>query len=355
MGLRFIFMLTRRDRTVEDAESILATALEAGLRHIGFKDVGLPFDRLKKLNAAIKEGGATSYLEVVSLDDASEAASAKAAVEIGVDILLGGTRADLVLPILAGSGVQYFPFPGRIVGHPSVLEGTVDEIVASARQLTARDGVHGLDLLAYRSKQNVGELMRAVCEATDKPVIMAGSIDGPQRIRAVQQAGAAGFTIGTAALDGQYERTGEDLETQLRAIMKDVATANNHISPYPKQNLTQSFGSFEEVSRPQVAGQVNGVQIRLAKLSGTAVWHFHPEEDECFIVHKGTLLMKFRDREEILEEGDFIVVPHGVEHCPIAVSEICEVVLVEPETTVTTGDFPRDPLAKTETRVAGEA
>ena len=339
MGLRFIFMLTRRDRTVEDAESILATALDAGLRHIGFKDVGLPFDRLKKLNAAIKKGGATSYLEVVSLDDDSEAASARAAVEIGVDILLGGTRADLVLPILAGSGVQYFPFPGHIVGHPSVLKGSIDDIVASARELTARDGVHGLDLLAYRSRQNVSELMRAVCSATDKPVIMAGSIDGPQRIRAVQEAGAAGFTIGTAALDGQYEETGDDLETQLRAIMKDVATANNHISPYTKQNLAQSFSSFGDVSRPRVAGQVNGVQIRLAKLTGNAAWRFHPEEDECFLVHRGTLMMKFRDREEILNEGELIVVPHGVEHCPVAVSDVCEVVLVEPETTITTGDL----------------
>ena len=112
MGLRFIFMLTRDDKTVEEAEQHLKIALAAGVHHIGFKDVGLPFERLKKLNAAINAGGATSYLEVVSLDKESEISSAKAAVEIGVDILLGGTNVDAVLPILAGTNIQYFPFPG---------------------------------------------------------------------------------------------------------------------------------------------------------------------------------------------------------------------------------------------------
>ena len=128
MGLRFIFMLTRNDKTVEDAEQHLATALAAGVHHIGFKDVGLPFERLKDLNAAIKSGGATSYLEVVSLDKESEVASAKAAVEIGVDILLGGTNVDEVLSILKGTDIQYYPFPGRVEGHPSVLAGSIDEI-----------------------------------------------------------------------------------------------------------------------------------------------------------------------------------------------------------------------------------
>ena len=83
---------------------------------------------------------------------------------------------DAVLPIIAGAGIQYFPFPGRIEGHPSNLVGTIDEIVDSARDLAVRDGVDGLDLLAYRSSENVTGLMAAVCAAVDKPVFMAGSI-----------------------------------------------------------------------------------------------------------------------------------------------------------------------------------
>lgn len=225
MALRFIFMLTRNDRTVADALQHLGTALSLGMADIGFKDIGLPLEQLKQLNRAIQEGAATSYLEVVSLDRDSEIASAKAAVDIGVDVLLGGTRVDDVLPVLEGTGIRYYPFPGRITGHPSVLEGSIADIVASARDLAGREGVHGLDLLAYRSKEDVPRLMAAVCAvcaAVDKPVIMAGSIDTPQRIVGVQQAGAAGFTIGTAALDGKYPADGPDLRSQLAAILGDV-------------------------------------------------------------------------------------------------------------------------------------
>ena len=322
MGLRFIFMLTRNDRTVPDASQQLQTALGLGVRHIGFKDIGLPLEQLKGLNAAIKAGGATSYLEVVSLDRESEIVSAKAAAEIGVDVLLGGTRVDDVLPIIKDTGIQYFPFPGRITGHPSVLEGTIEEIVESAKTITGRDGVHGLDLLAYRSAQNVPELMKAVCAAVSKPVYIAGSIATPERIAIVQSAGAAGFTIGTAALDGKYPANGNDVPSQLAAIIRDVAALNKHLSTIPKKNLV------EWRLPAKIEGQGDNVQIKVAKFEGASRWSFSQHEDELFFVHRGRLLMKFRDREEIVETGEFIVVPHGVEHCAVALDgEPSEVLL----------------------------
>jgi len=321
MGLRFIFMLTRNDRTVADASQQLQIALSLGVRHIGFKDIGLPLEQLKGLNAAIKAGRATSYLEVVSLDRESEIVSAKAAAEIGVDVLLGGTRVDDVLPIVNGTGIQYFPFPGRITGHPSVLEGTIEEIVESARAISGRDGVHGLDLLAYRSGENVPELMKAVCAAVSKPVYIAGSIDTRERIAVVQGVGAAGFTIGTAALDGKYPANGKDVPSQLTAIIRDVAALNKHLSPIRKKNLSTAFTG-------KVEGQVNSMQLKVAKFEGASRWSFRQHEDELFFVHRGRLLMKFRDREEIVEAGEFIVVPHGVEHCAVALDgEACEVLL----------------------------
>ena len=321
MGLRFIFMLTRNDRTVADASQQLQTALSLGVRHMGFKDIGLPIEQLKGLNAAIKAGGATSYLEVVSLDRESEIVSAKAATEIGVDVLLGGTRVDDVLPIIKDTGIQYFPFAGRITGHPSVLEGSIEEIVASAKAITAKDGVHGLDLLAYRSAENVPELMKAVCAAVSKPVFMAGSIDTRERIAIVQSAGAAGFTIGTAALDGKYPASGKDVPSQLTAIIRDVAALNKHLSPIRKKNLSTASAS-------EVEGQVNNLQFKVAKFEGVSPWSFRQHDDELFFVHRGHLLMKFRDREEIVETGEFIVVPHGVEHCAVALGgEACEVLL----------------------------
>lgn len=338
MGLRFIFMLTRNDKTVEDAEQHLKTALAAGVHHIGFKDVGLPFDRLKELNKTIKAGGATSYLEVVSLDADSEVSSAKAAVDIGVDVLLGGTNVDAVVPIIEGSGISYFPFPGRIEGHPSVLAGSIDEIVASAEALAEREGVDGLDLLAYRSSENVRGLIAAVCAAVDKPVFVAGSIGSRERIEIVRRSGAAGFTIGTAALDGDYAADSPELELQLRSIQRDVAGVNNHLSPHRPKNLSKAFSSFSDTWSPKIAGQVNDMHVKLVKLEGEFVWHHHRDEDELFFVHKGKLLMKFRDRDEVIDEGEFIVVPHGVEHCPVALSEVCEVMLFEPATTVNTGN-----------------
>ncbi|WP_282096188.1 hypothetical protein [Epibacterium ulvae] len=228
MELRFIFMLTRNDKTVEDAEQHLEAALAEGIRHIGFKDVGLPIGRLQTLNQRVKDSGATSYLEVVSLDKESEVRSAKVAIEIGVDILMGGTNASAVLPLLEETSLQYYPFPGNIIGHPSVLEGSIAEIVAGAKRLAALEGVHGLDLLAYRSTGDVKSLMTSVCEAVDKPVIIAGSIHNKGRIAEVQAAGSSAFTIGTAALDGNYPATGKDIRSQLRAITRDVAEINNH-------------------------------------------------------------------------------------------------------------------------------
>jgi mannose-6-phosphate isomerase-like protein (cupin superfamily) len=342
MGLRFIFMLTQNDKTVEDAEIHLKTALAAGIHHIGFKDVGLPVARLKKLNKAIKDGGATSYLEVVSLDQKSELNSARAAVDIGVDILLGGTNVEDVLPILADTDIQYFPFPGKIVGHPSVLEGSIDDIAENAREVASFGGVHGLDLLAYRSSEDVKALMAAVCSVTDKPVIMAGSIDNRDRIQAIRDAGGAGFTIGTAAIIGEYVQEADEpgefvpenqvnLGVQLKGIMKDVAHTNHHVSPYSKKNLDKSFGGIQKSSTSCVSYTLNNMQIKLSKIDREADWYYRETEDEMFFVHKGKLMMQFRDREEIVEEGEFIVVPHGVEHCPAPLTEMCEVMLLSPQ------------------------
>lgn len=85
----FIFMLTRNDSTVPDAQARLPEVLAAGVKHIGFKDIGLPLDQLKLLARAIHAGGATAYLEVVSLDEDSEMNSARAALALGVDVLMG--------------------------------------------------------------------------------------------------------------------------------------------------------------------------------------------------------------------------------------------------------------------------
>lgn len=218
-------MLTRHDRTVPEALELVATAAAAGIRDIGFKDIGLPVEALAEVTAAIRRAGGTVYLEVVSLDEASERRSAEAAVGLGVDWLLGGTRPQAVLPVLAGSGLRYAPFPGRIAGHPSRLEGTPAEIVEAAQRLAEEDGVDGLDLLAWRFAGDAGALLAAVCRAVAKPVIVAGSIDRPERIAELARAGAAAFTVGTAAFEARFPAAEPGLAGQLRAILAAARAA----------------------------------------------------------------------------------------------------------------------------------
>jgi len=219
----FIFMLTRADRTVPDAVDRLDEALACGVRHIGFKNVGLPLAEQRRLAERVRAEDGALYLEIVSLDAMSERASAEAAVELGVDCLLGGTRPDVVLPTIKGRGIRYFPFAGRIAGHPSVLEGAVAEIIASAERLCAIDGVAGLDLLAYRHASDGALLIQAVCAAVAKPVIVAGSIDRPERIAAAHDGGASAFTIGTAALDGVFPARSPGLPAQIKAVQEALA------------------------------------------------------------------------------------------------------------------------------------
>jgi hypothetical protein len=138
---------------------------------------------------------------VVSTDQEAELRSVRAGLAIGVDILMGGTHAQTTLPLLCGSGLLYYPFPGRIIGHPSILQGSVDEIVESARELTSLDGVDGLDLLAYRWTGPVPHLVSAVVAASAGPVIVAGSIESADQIRIVAERGASAFTIGGAVFD----------------------------------------------------------------------------------------------------------------------------------------------------------
>ncbi len=102
-------------------------------------------------------------------------------------------------------------------------------------------------------------------------------------------------------------------------------------------NLADKFARFSDHWSPKLVGQVNGCAIKLVKLSGEFVWHHHDTEDEMFFVVKGRLRMKFRDGEQVINPGEFIIVPHGVEHLPVAEGET-EIMLVEPDTTLNTGN-----------------
>jgi 4-hydroxythreonine-4-phosphate dehydrogenase len=232
--IEFIFMLTRDDVTLSDAREVYASIAQTGVRHVGCKDVGLPTEELKALMDDIRSNGHETWIEVVSETEADTLASARAAAEIRPDHLIGGTLIEPVQEILAdtersadeasGRGrIKFWPYVGQIVGHPCLLRGSIDEIVADTRRATEL-GVDGINLLAYRYDGDVEALVRAVVAATDLPVICAGSVDSVERIAALERCGAWGFTIGTAALDGALVE-GAPLSGQLQAAL-DAAGAS---------------------------------------------------------------------------------------------------------------------------------
>jgi mannose-6-phosphate isomerase-like protein (cupin superfamily) len=104
-----------------------------------------------------------------------------------------------------------------------------------------------------------------------------------------------------------------------------------------KVNLAEKLGRFTEHWSPKVVADLNGQQVKLVKLQGAFEWHHHEAEDELFLVLRGRLTIRFRDRDVVLEEGEFLVVPRGVEHLPVAEEE-AHVLLFEPASTLNTGN-----------------
>lgn len=112
-----------------------------------------------------------------------------------------------------------------------------------------------------------------------------------------------------------------------------------------KINMQEKLSLFHEYWSPRIIGEVNESYIKLAKLKGDFLWHSHENEDEMFYVLKGVLKMKFRDKEELLQEGECIIIPKGVEHMPVAEGEV-HVMLIEPKTTLNTGDVVNERTVK---------
>ena len=102
-------------------------------------------------------------------------------------------------------------------------------------------------------------------------------------------------------------------------------------------NLAEKFSHFGDYWNPRIVGEVQGMHVKIAKLKGEFIWHHHENEDELFFVVKGRLLLKFRDREVWIEPGEFLVVPRGVEHCPVAEDEV-HLLMIEPAGTLNTGN-----------------
>lgn len=221
----FIFMLTRNDRTIDDALEVLRLIQPVGLTHIGFKDVGTDAATRAALVEEIHAMGATSYLEVVSTTADECIRSATIARDLGALRLLGGTQVDDILPLLEGSGTTYFPFPGKPFGHPTRLGGSPEDVEADCKRFIVL-GCAGCDLLAYRATEaDPLALVRAARRGLGPgaPLIVAGAVNSAQQIRDLQAAGADAFTIGSAVFDGSYSPSMGSLLSQLHDVLNDCA------------------------------------------------------------------------------------------------------------------------------------
>ena len=204
----FIFMLTRGDKTVGDCLDKVEISIEAGIKHIGFKDIGVDLEILQTLNKVIKDSGACSYLEVVSTTEIDERKSITFGTEIGVDMICGGKQIEFAMSKTQGTNIKYLPFVGTPIGHPTALAGSPVEISSECGDI-AEKGCYGVDLLAFRSiDENPIELVKVARKSLNGGyLLVAGDIDSIERIEEVYDAGASGFTVGSAIFNCKFSNT----------------------------------------------------------------------------------------------------------------------------------------------------
>ncbi len=214
---KLITMLTHNDETVQNAREVFGSCADLPCDFWGFKDIGLPKPEMRRLVKTMKDEGKTTFLEIVSLTEHECMDGAKLAVECGFDYLMGTVFFPSVSRFLSERKMKYLPFCGKVTGHPSVIEGTVADVVEDGRRLEGM-GVHGLDLLAYRFTGDCVELARRVLESIRIPVVVAGSISGFERIDVVKKLSPWAFTIGSAFFEGKFAPRGRFRDQMERVL-----------------------------------------------------------------------------------------------------------------------------------------
>ena len=191
------------------------------VKYWGFKNVGLPKDEMKALTAAMKAAGKTTFLEVVTYDEASCLDGAQTAIDCGFDYLMGTIYYDSVAKLLRDNGMDYLPFVGKVSGSPSILEGTNEEIIQNAKDLMAK-GIKGFDILAYRHVVDGEKLAYDFCKAVDAKICIAGSINSFARIDTMFDIGPWTFTMGSALFEKKFVADGSFREN-LQAVADYMA------------------------------------------------------------------------------------------------------------------------------------
>lgn len=203
---QLIVMLTRNDRTVENAEAIFEECKDSKAKFWGLKEKGLPPETMKRLYAYMKECGKTVVLEVVAYTETKCLKGAESAVEYGCDILLGTMFFDSVNEYCKQNNLKYMPFVGKVSGRPSVLEGNVEKMIEEANKYLEK-GVFGFDLLGYRYLGDAVPLYKKFVTQVKAPTCLAGSIDSFEKLDEIKKHLPWGFTIGGGFFEKKFGKT----------------------------------------------------------------------------------------------------------------------------------------------------
>ena len=201
-----VVMLTHHDLTIENAPEVFEQCKNSKAKYWGFKEEPLPLPQMKELFDYMHECGKVTGLEVVAYTEEECLAGAKMAVECGVDMLLGTMFFDSVNELCKQHGLKYLPFVGKVTERPSILEGTLDEMVAEAERYLAA-GAWGIDLLGYRYTGDAVELNREFVRRVNAPVCIAGSVNSYERLDELKDANPWSFTIGGAFFENRFDGT----------------------------------------------------------------------------------------------------------------------------------------------------
>lgn len=217
---QLIVMLTYNDFTVDNAAEIFDQAKHSQAKLWGFKDKSLPLDDMRQLFDTMKAHGKTTFLEVVDYTEEGGLKGAQTALDCGCDILMGTVFYESINDFCKANNIKYMPFVGKLSGRPSVLGGSIQEIIDQGQNLLEK-GVYGFDLLGYRYTGDAHQLNKAFVEAIDAPVCLAGSINSYQRLDEVKETQPWAFTIGSAFFDKEF---GQEFAEQIDLVcdyMKD--------------------------------------------------------------------------------------------------------------------------------------
>lgn len=221
MRPEIIIMLTHHDVTVKNAEEVFEACKDLPVKFWGFKNVGLPKDKMKALASAMKAAGKVTFLEVVTYDETSCLEGAQTAIDCGFDYLMGTIYYDSVAKLLKDNGMAYLPFVGKVSGSPSILEGTNEEIIRNAKELMAK-GITGFDILAYRHVVDGEKLAYDFCKVVDAQICIAGSINSFARIDTMFDIGPWAFTMGSALFEKKFVPDGSFYDN-LKAVTDYMA------------------------------------------------------------------------------------------------------------------------------------